>query len=193
MPTSADRAPHRGLLRGQAGFTLLEIMVVVGIVGLCILPILTVKGQSTARAYKAKMMRTAMDHAERLLVDCMRTEEEYDRYESTIEQDSTFTYVLTLEEFDVSTGLTAEEAEDVEAEEDDGQSLFGGSTPGDAGVGNPDEDDEERDNPHLVRRFRIRVLWPSWDGEDDEADDYVDLEGYLPRVFDREEEEDDEA
>ncbi|RKY21656.1 MAG: hypothetical protein DRQ55_03515 [Planctomycetota bacterium] len=206
MPISADRrqpapssrtgttsARSRTALaaRASAGFTLLEIMATVALVGLLVLPMLEVREQATARAYKASRMNAAMDHAERLLVKCMSTVEVYDRYESPVELDPQFTSILTLEEFDVSTGLTRDEADDMQDTEGEGESLFGAVIPGDAGGGELDEDDEERNNPHLMRRFRIRVEWLSWDGEDDESHDHVDLEGYLPRIWEREQEPED--
>lgn len=181
MPISAETRPRQG------GFTLLEIMATVAVVALFVLPVLQVRQQSNARAYRASRMLTAMHYAEQLVVHSVFTTETYDRYQSTVEEDNNYIYELTLEEYDLSTGLTADEAEEQEAESDfeSDDPLFSGPVPGDAGV--PPEDEEERDSFHRVRRFRIRVSWPSWEGEDEDSFEHVDLEGYLPRAYDREE------
>ena len=182
--------------RAQAGFTLLEIMATVALVGLVILPLLEVRAQANARAYNASRMVLAMGYAEALLVDCMLTADEYHDYEAGVEEDPSFRYILSLEEFDLSTGLTPDEADERAAQE--GQDPASAAyVPGDAGdtTGFDEEDEEEdREDFHSVRRYRIRVLWPSWDGdaEGEAAWDSIDLEGYLPMVWEQEQDLEDE-
>lgn len=186
MPISAE--PSR-----QGGFTLLEIMCAVALVGLTVLPLLEVREQCYARAYRASRMQAAMNHAEQLVVKCLLTADEYDQYEAPVEDDPQFRYVLSLEEFDVSTGLTAKEAENQQEQDgtDTGAASFGSSLPGDAGFA--EEEQEDRDDPHVVRRFHVTVLWPAWTGEDDDAWDQVELEGFLPMVWEREQESNGES
>ncbi len=187
MPTSAEG-------RSERGFTLLEIMVTVAMLGFVILPMLQVRQTSTRKAYRASRLIMGLSHAEQLLADCALEVRELEGLEGEVEGDPTFTYEMTLKEYDLSTGLNVY---DDELEEDVFDDYEQGLLPGDAGVP-PDDEDEERSSPHRVRRYKITVFWPSWDapGADDEDDDALDeltIEGFLPRVFEEEEEDDDEA
>ena len=184
MPTSAER-------RSERGFTLIEIMVTVALLGVVILPILQVRQVSTRKAYRASRLIMGLSHAEQLLADCALELREFEGQEGEIENDPTFTYAITLKEYDLSTGLNVY---DDELENDVFDDYEQGLLPGDAGVP-PDDEDEERTSPHRVRRYKITVFWPSWnapssDDEDDDALDELTIEGFLPRVFEDEEEDD---
>jgi hypothetical protein len=41
-------------------------------------------------------------------------------------------------------------------------------------------EEDDRENPHKVRRFEIQVFWP---GLELDKEDSVMLEGFLPRVW----------
>lgn len=188
MPTSAEN-------RRERGFTLLEVMVTVALLGLVILPILSVRQVSTRKAYKASRLIMGLSHAEQLLADCALELRELDGREGDIEDDPTFTYTITLKEYDLSTGLNVY---DDEINDDVFSDFERGLLPGDAGIP-PDDEDEERSSPHRVRRYEITVYWPSWDApgsraadDDEEALDELTLEGFLPRVFAEEEDPEDE-
>lgn len=196
MPSSAEHTltlPAAGA--AQRGFTLLEIMCVVGLLGVVILPILGVREQSSQRAYRSSHMIVALNYAEQILADAMVMTDERDELVGQIEDDPQYTYTLTLKEFDLSTGMHQDEDLDDEFYQDDSDAALA-YQPGDSGT-TPEEEDEERDNPHRVRRFSIEVRWPKWsvpDGEDEQSDaafDSVLLEGFLPRYWEDEEEEDD--
>lgn len=187
MPTSAEG-------RSERGFTLLEIMVTVALLGLVILPILQVRQASTRKAYRASRLIMGLSHAEQLLADCALQLRELEGLEGEIESDPAFTYSMTLKEYDLSTGLNVY---DDELEDDVFDDYEQGLLPGDAGLP-PDDEDEERSSPHRVRRYKITVFWPSWDApsaddEDDDALDELTIEGFLPRVFEEEEEDDEET
>ena len=193
MPTSAERCPDR--VGPQAGFTLLEIMVVVGLLGMVILPILGVREQSSQRAYRSAHMSTALNYAEQLLADAMVMTQERDEYGGPIDGDPEYSYVLTLREFDLSTGLHLDEEADDALYQDDPDAALA-YQPSDADTV-PEEEDEERTNPHRVRRFSIEVFWPRWDApegeEDEESLDSVILEGFLPRYWEDEEDDEDDS
>jgi prepilin-type N-terminal cleavage/methylation domain-containing protein len=184
MQTSAEQ-------RHQRGFTLLEIMVTVALLGTLILPILQVREVCTRKAYKASQLIKGLSHAEQLFADCVFELRELEDQEGQIESDPLFTYSMTLKEYDLSTGLNVY---DDEVDDDVFSDYEEGLLPGDAGIP-PDDEDEERASPHRIRRYKISVFWPSWDppsADDDDEDSFDELtiEGFLPRVF--EEEEDDE-
>jgi hypothetical protein len=138
------------------------------------LPILLVREQATARAHRAKNQLEALHHAETLLAERTRDVRPVDNEEGVVEDDPYFRYQLTLENFDLSTGRSEQEDEDWQQEQ---ESMFGGNVPPDAGV----IDEEDRDNPHLVRRFELHILWP--DEEKDDVERELVLEGFLPRVW----------
>jgi prepilin-type N-terminal cleavage/methylation domain-containing protein len=171
MQTSADR-------RRQAGFTLLEVMATVGLVGLVLLPILQVREQASHRAYQTSHMMRGLNYAQTLLSQQTRSLDELDEWEGRIEDEPAFRYVVTLEDWDLATGRS-----ESEGDEDD---LFndpsGAIPPSDAATTLEDLTDD----PHLVRRFHIEVFWPSLDAGDAEAEDSVVLEGFLPRIWEEE-------
>jgi len=194
MPTSADR-------RTEKGFTLLEVMVAVGLLGLVILPILRVRQIATRSAYNASHLVTALSHAEQLLSDYALNWREIDNLEGEIEEEAgnrrrteaVYRYLVTMKEYDLSTGLNVY---DDEMDDDVFSDYEQGLLPGDAGIP-PEDEDEERGNPHRVRRYEITMFWPSWGANESESDkdeslDELTIEGFLPRVYEDEEKEADE-
>jgi prepilin-type N-terminal cleavage/methylation domain-containing protein len=194
MPTSAERHSERG-------FTLLEVMVAVGLLGFVILPILQVRQVSSRKAYNASHLVIALSHAKQLLADYTLDWREIENLQGEIEEptgnqrvtQAVYTYLITMKEYDLATGLNVY---DDELDDDVFSDYEQGLLPGDAGRP-PEDEDEERGNPHRVRRYEITMFWPSWhadesgDDEDDALDQLI-IEGFLPRVYEEEEEDDDE-
>lgn len=157
----------------QAGFTLLEIMATVGLVALVLLPILTVRESATNKAWRASQMLQAVQHAEQLLARRARDVDPVDQEQGLIDEDPFYRYELTLENYDLATGLSEEEEEEQEQRED---SIFADPPP-DAGM----LEEDDRDDPHKVRRFAIKILWPGI--EEEQQDSELVLEGYIPRIW----------
>lgn len=176
-PSCADRRlPRRARSRPARGFTLLEIMVSVAVLGMLI-PLLRLREQASARVERALNLLEATSHAETLLARRLRDVQPVDGEEGYVEDDPHFRYQLTLENFDLSTGRSEEEEEDWQEQQD---SLFGaGTVPPDAAVAESAEEDKA--NPHLVRRFELRLLWPH--EEEADAERELVLEGFLPRIW----------
>ncbi len=171
MRTSGD--PRRG--RGaSAGFTLLEIMMTVFLLGVVILSILGVRETATNRAFRSKNQMLALHHAQELLADHARDLDQLDRFEGRIEDATDFHYELTLEDWDLSTGRAEDDEED-DAFDDPSGAL----APADAGA----YEEQAIDDPHRVRRFRVKVFYPHVTEEDSE--EFVLLEGFLPRMYDK--------
>lgn len=181
MSTSADRrhAQRRG---AERGFTLLEIMVCVAIVGLCILPLLEVREQSSRMAYKSGHMLRALAYGDKILTDRMLDPDKTKDETGVVEDDPLFGYTLTVEDYDLSTGRVVEEQDDNKAfsttTDFSTTSAFTTGVPQDAAPG-PD-DVADADSQHRVRRVKLSITWPSLDGDQREE---LLLEGFLPRVL----------
>jgi prepilin-type N-terminal cleavage/methylation domain-containing protein len=174
MSTSADNR------RRRSGFTLLEIMVTVALVGICILPLLEVRESSSQMAYRSGHQLHALAYAERLLEERLLDPDEVKEEIGVIEEDPTYSWVLTLEDYDLSTGRVIEEDEEQQGFSQSSNfsqtSGFTAGAPGDAVL--PDEDEvADEDSQHRVRRFKLAVRWPSLSGD---APDELLLEGFLP-------------
>ncbi len=174
MSTSADRR------RRASGFTLLEIMVTVGLVGLCILPLLEVRESASLMAYKSGHQLHALAYAERLLTERLLDPDSVKEEAGVIEEDPVYSWVLTLEDYDLSTGRVVEE------EEQDGfsqtskfsqTSAFTAGAPGDAVA--PEDELADEASQHRVRRVKLTISWPALAGD---APEELVLEGFLPRV-----------
>jgi len=170
MPTSAETR------RAQSGFLLLEVMVTVALIGGLLLPILLVRESAQNRAYHSGHLMRAMQYAEILLASAMREPTPAAAQEGYVEDDRAFRYELLIEDWDLATGRSEEENEEDERNEEFGSVSAG--APLDAGIGGLEED--EREDPHKVRRFEIQVFWP---GLELDEEDSVMLEGFLPRVW----------
>ena len=181
MSTSADRRAAFAR-RAAAGFTLLEIMVCVAVVGLCILPLLEVREQSSRMAYKSGHMLLALSYGDKILSERMLDPDKAKDETGVIEEDPAFGYTLTVEDYDLSTGRVVEEKDDANAFSTTTSfsttSQFTTGVPQDA-VPGPD-DVAAADTQHRVRRVKISITWPALEGE--ERDELL-LEGFLPRVI----------
>ena len=173
MPTSAERR------RTQSGFLLLEVMVTVALIGGLILPILLVRESAQNRAYHSGHIMRALQYAEVLLANSMREPTPQSSQEGYVEDDRAFRYEILIEDWDLGTGRSEKENEEDEDNQDFGTNSVGdGSNPLDAGIGGVEEDD--RNNPHKVRRFEVEVFWP---GLEPDKEDSLVLEGFLPRIW----------
>lgn len=171
MPISAE-GPSRSA-PAMRGFTLLEIMASVFIIGIIILPFLTTREEAQARAYRSQRMIEAANHGREFVARRMRDIVSVREERGVLEEDPTFRYEFTLENFDLSTGYGEDEEN-----ADDPYAEYPGPLPPDAQLG----DEEEERTPYKVRRY---VLVLTWDGyaEESEEERFV-LEGYLPRIWD---------
>ncbi|MDG2149411.1 MAG: type II secretion system protein [Planctomycetota bacterium] len=168
--------PRSDKSQAQRGFTLLEVMVTIGLIGVVLLPILTVREQATNRAYRSKYMLLALHHAQELLAEHGREIEPIDKYEGRVEEENSLRYVITFEDWDLATGRS----EDEMLEEDPFANDFGAIPPSDAVA---EEEEEDINDPHRVRRFSIKVYYP--DVEEVDQEQMVALEGFLPRMWER--------
>lgn len=179
MSTSADRRR-----RAASGFTLLEIMLTVALLGL-ILPLLEARERASRMAYRSGHLLRAQAHAQRLLAQRLLDPDRARDEAGVIEEDPVFQYVITLEDYDLSTGRVVEEQDEqgfTQGTAFSETSAFSGSVPGDALPG-PDEL-SDRQSQHRCRRLRLTLSWPSLSGD---APDQLVLEGFLPRVLDEDE------
>jgi len=175
MPHSADNVENSARHRGQRGFTLLEVMVTIGLIGVVLLPILAVREQATNRAFRSKYMLLALHQAEELLAKHGRELEQIDKYEGRVEEHPSLRYEITFENWDLATGRP----EDEELEDDPFANDFGAIPPSDAVAA----EEEDIDDPHRTRRFSIKVYYP--DVEIVDAEELIVLEGFLPRMWER--------
>lgn len=165
----------KGVLPGSDGeraFTLMEIMAAVFMLGVLLMPLLTIRERATGRVERAHARLRALVHAENLLSRHLRDTDELLDDEGLVEEDPFFRYEATFEDWDLDTGLPAEDDDEL-----DDRGLFGENAPADAGVP-PDE--AEDFTFHEVRRFEIEIFWPHADRADDEES--LRVEGFLPRV-----------
>jgi prepilin-type N-terminal cleavage/methylation domain-containing protein len=164
--------------RASAGFTLLEIMVTLAVVGLAIIPMLTVRENSAHMAYRSSHMMQALTYAERLLAERMTDPEIVKDQIGFIEEDPAYRYEISIEDFDLATGRVEEEDDDPNSP----YSINAPFAPADAGVPPGIEEEEEMNDPNLVRRVKLTVFYP---GLDEEEEEKVVLEGYIPRATEK--------
>jgi prepilin-type N-terminal cleavage/methylation domain-containing protein len=175
---SAPRAPHDP---GRGGFTLIEIMVTLALVGLTLLPLLELRQTASNMAYKSGHMLQAMTYGQRLLAERLTDPERLKERQGVIEEDPAYRYEISLEDFDLSTGrVEEEEDEQGEFSEDTSFSTDSAFTPGDAAT-NVDESMENE--AYKVRRVKVTIYYPALAGDEEER--FV-LEGYVPRAIDPE-------
>ncbi len=171
MAPSADRRHRR---RGSLGFTLLEIMVTVALVGVTIGFVLTIREQISNHAFRATRMMEAMRLGELLLADWAMNPDTLDDFSGTFEDydpdaGDAFHWNMTVEEFDLSTGRAVEEDDEY-----DGSEAF---LPPDAAT----VEEDPADDPYTVRRIKLTIYYPRPDA--DEPAEMV-LERYMPMVRD---------
>jgi prepilin-type N-terminal cleavage/methylation domain-containing protein len=180
MSTSASRR------RRPSGFTLLEIMVTVALVGVCILPLLELRESSSQMAYRSGHQLRALAYGEQLLQERLLDPDEVKEEVGVIEEDPVYSWVLTIEDYDLSTGRVVEEDEEQGFSQSSNfsqTSNFTSGAPGDAVV--PDENEvADEHSQHRVRRFKLAVRWPALSGD---APDELLLEGFLPVARDEDE------
>lgn len=144
-----------------------------GIVGFALMGFLEVRSAAAYSSWKSQMDLRALHHADERLAALMLDPDEYAEQAFVVEDDPAFRYVLTVEEYDLSTGRESDD-EDTDVAGGFSAEFESSFTPPDAGG------EELDDNPHLVRRVKIVMLYP--DLENDDQDQQLVLETYLPRV-----------
>lgn len=179
MPTSSDRAaPSPSLAaarrRGCRGFTLLEVLVTLAIVAASIVPLLVVRDATWNIAYRSGHMLKAAAYAEAILAARMTNPDDVKDYQAVIEDDPAFSYELTIESYDLSTGRA--DSEDENADPNSNFSVDPAFLPPDAHPAPEDAVDVYKDPQH-VRRFKLKIRYPGL--EEDKQGEYL-LEGYLP-------------
>jgi hypothetical protein len=175
MSTSADTRRS-----AVAGFTLLEIMVTVGVVGLCILPLLQVREQSSVIAYKSGHLLRALTHGNRILTDRLLDPDSVEDETGVVEEDPVFGYVLTVEDYDLSTGRVVEEEDEQGFSQGSNFSQMSNFTTGQPADAAPTEEDVAgEDSQHRMRRVKLTISWPAAEGDGREE---LLLEGFLPRA-----------
>jgi prepilin-type N-terminal cleavage/methylation domain-containing protein len=172
--STSDRRPEQ---RSSAGFTLLEVMVTLAVVGLTIIPLLTVRENASLMAYRSSHMMKALAYAEQLLAEHMTNPEIIKEQIGYIENDTAFRYELSIENFDLATGRVEEEDDDP----NNPYSISSPFAPDDAGVPPGMEQEEELADPNLVRRVKLTIFYPGFDDEEEQ----VMLEGYIPRASEK--------
>lgn len=170
MPTSAERRETR---RGQQGFTLMEIMAAVFMLGVLLLPLLTIKERATSRVERAHARLKALVHVENMISAARRDPVERFEEEGRVEGDEWYRYQITIENWDASTSFA-----DPDEDELGNSTLFPDNAPGDAAI--PPGEAEEETDPHKLRRFQIEIFWPHF--EHPEQEDSLRFDGFLPRV-----------
>lgn len=182
-------ATHRTADRRARGFTLLEIMATVAIVGLASAYILTAREGAAGHAFRSYHLMEAIRLAEYEMAEWALNPDEVESLQGSFQLDGEvvgagiYAYELTVERFDLSTGRPVED-EDSDGDgfaddEEDVAAMFGDATPGASG-------DDDEDDPYVVRRLTMRVFYPNPVAEEPEE---IVLERYLPVV---EEPEDDD-
>ena len=173
-------ATHDRRRAATAGFTLLEIMVSMLIVGFLALNFLTIQGHASDKAYVSERALTAMRYIDEIIAAHMLDPDLHDEAPFVVEDDPLFVYTLTVEEFDLATGRK---------EEDEDTELADGFTTEFVSGFNNDyggEEDDEEDQPHMVRRIHIVMEYPGL-GEDPAR---LEVETFIPRVTEEQDTED---
>ena len=167
--------------RAAAGFTLLEIMVTLAVVGIAIMSALTVREESSHDAYRSTHLMMALTYAQDLLADRMTDPEVLKDQVGIIEEDPAYHYQLSIEKFDLSTGRVDE---DDGGDPNDPLSINSQFAPPDAGVPpGATDDQEDLSDPNLVRRIKVTVTYP---GLEDGQEGKVVIEGFIPRATEKE-------
>src|SRR5690606_38531572 len=109
MATSGKAPPP-----ASTGFTLMEIMAAVFMLGVLLLPLLTVKERATSRVERAHARMRALVHAERMLSEARTDPRERLQQEGRVEADEWFRYEFTVEDWDLSTSFADPDDEDAE-------------------------------------------------------------------------------
>ena len=163
---------HPSADRRAGGFTLLEVMLTVLIVGITITAFLGVRGRASNLAQRSANHLKALRYAEEIMTDAILSTDLHNEQNGVVEDDAMFRWLLTVEEFDLSTGRAEDDEADVAGGYGEFESAF---VPADAG--GEEEDDDE--NLHLVRRIQVIMTYP---GTDEEHDEELTLENYVPRI-----------
>lgn len=158
----------------ERGFTLLEIMVTLALVGTAVIPMLLIRERAARQHHQARHANVA-----RMLARQLLSEVEFrgvDQNSGDFDGYPGFHYELEVEEVDLVTGDEEDEEED-----EPGSPNYNG--PGDAIF--PEEED---DGEYPVRRVSLTIFYPNL--KNTEADEPLKLE--IQTIFDRLPDEDDD-
>jgi len=175
MSTSAEAVRFRRE-RAEGGFTLLEVLVTLAIVAAAIVPLLVVRDATWNIAYRSGHMLRAAAYAQVILASRMTDPDDVKDYQAAIEDDPAFSYELTIESYDLSTGRVDEPGDDA-ASTTSNFSIGSAQLPADAQAAPAEKDEDLYNDPQHVRRFKLKVRYPGLDA--DKPGEYL-LEGYLP-------------
>lgn len=163
----------------RQGFTLLEIMVSVAVLGLSIVPLLLLREVSFNKAVNTKAMRTAQELAKRTL-SMIALEVRGGTGDGSYEDWPQYRYEYTVTLYDFSAGMEA----DLEEEMND--NFDRSDYPEDSIY--LDEDSEEEIGPMVMRHVELTVFFPSleWGGEEDDEggmeEEYI-VDTYMPPLL----------
>ncbi len=183
--TNPAPTPRR---RTSRGFTLLEIMATVAIVGLSAGFILTAREGAANHAFRAYHMMEAIRLAEHHLAewtlnpDLVEAQQGLFQIDGDTVGEGIYSYEITVEIFDLSTGRPLDD-EDGNPLDDPLAANYGDSS-GPTSLFGGSEDTEEEDDPYLVRRIQMTVYYPN--PVDEEPEELI-LERFLPLVDEPEE------
>jgi len=135
--------------RKPRGFTLLEIMLTITLVGVTIIPLLLIRERTVRQSYRAHHLNTARTLARELLSELEF--HELDQMQGEFDGYPGFSYSIEVEEVDLVTG---EEEED----EDNPYSTSGNYQPADK---YDPENDEEEEMDYPVRRVTLTLKYPN--------------------------------
>ena len=164
--------------RSASGFTLLELMITVAIIGVFTLTAHVLRGRASNEIFRAthrlRALELARDELARRALEPLR-EGQVIEASDFFAGDTLYRYELRIERFDLSSGRPEGDEDDDLAEqrrfEEEQMSRFA-----DAGTNDPDGG---TDDPYLVRYYHITAFLPSL--EDDGEEELV-LEGFWPLV-----------
>lgn len=157
--------------RADRGFTLLEIMLTITLVGVTVMPILLIRERSIRQAYQAHHFNTVRMLARELLSELEF--HELDQMAGNFDGYPGFSYTIEVQDVDLVTG---------EEEEDDEDNAFGNRNQGGykpADAIDPNEDDEEElDYP--ARRVTLTLKYPNLKNDDSEESAELKIETIFP-------------
>ncbi|MGQ0551868.1 MAG: type IV pilus modification PilV family protein [Planctomycetota bacterium] len=178
MSTSAERRPApraRPARSTESGFTLLEVLASLAIVALAVVPMLVTRDQAWNIAYRSGHLLRAANYAQELLAERLDDPERLKDHLGFFDDDPSFRYEISLEDYDLSTGRVIEEDDPNGFSQETKFSTTSAFMPADAKTVTA----AEEDSPHRVRRVKIKIWYEGL--EDGEPSSYV-LEGFVPRA-----------
>lgn len=173
----------------RRGFTLLEIMITIAVLGFAIMPMLLIREQSETRYYQARYANVARELGRELMSEIEfrgidHDSGQFDGYPG-------FSWQLEIQEMDLVTGKGETDDQKREREEKEEKKNKGKNNslyqPADATIGKDGEEEEDEDEVYPVRRVTLTILYPDLTAENDVPAKLV-LETILPMLPDEDDE-----